>query len=72
MVVPRAVIRYTGLASSLGALQMVLGRSVVIASAPFFDGTTLPMVGAIAACGAVVAVLAWGVLSRPAQAEIVR
>ncbi|MGP9820796.1 multidrug effflux MFS transporter [Salinarimonas sp. NSM] len=59
-----------GLASSLGgALQMVLGGIVVVASGPFFDGTTLPMVAAIAACGAVAAALAWVVLLRPVQAS---
>ncbi|MFN3687135.1 multidrug effflux MFS transporter [Salinarimonas sp.] len=58
-----------GLASSLGgALQMVLGGLVVIVSGPFFDGTTLPMVAAIAACGVVAASLAWAVLFRPARA----
>lgn len=60
-----------GLASSLGgAMQMVLGGVVVVLAGPFFDGTTLPMVGAIAACGVVAAVLAWSVLFRPAQASM--
>ena len=61
-----------GLASSLGgALQMVLGGLVVIVSSPFFDGTTLPMVAAIAACGVVAATLAWVVLFRTARTSAV-
>lgn len=40
-----------GLASSLGGtLQMVAGGLMIVASSPFFDGTVLPMVGAIALC----------------------
>ncbi|WP_029032830.1 multidrug effflux MFS transporter [Salinarimonas rosea] len=58
-----------GLASSLGgALQMILGGLVVVVSGPFFDGTTVPMVAAIAACGGTSAALAWAVLFRPACA----
>ena len=49
-----------GLASSLGGtLQMVAGGVMIAAAAPFFDGTVLPMLAAIALCG----VLALG-LSR--------
>ncbi|NND42683.1 MAG: multidrug effflux MFS transporter, partial [Silicimonas sp.] len=41
-----------GLASSLGGtLQMVAGAGAVTLAGPFFDGTTLPMVAAIALCG---------------------
>ena len=41
-----------GLASSLGGtLQMVAGGVMIALAAPFFDGTALPMVAAIALCG---------------------
>lgn len=57
-----------GLASSLGGtLQMIAGGVVVALAGPFFDGTVLPMVAAIAAC----AVVALGLASltlRPAPA----
>lgn len=47
-----------GLASSLGGmLQMLTGGLMVTVVGPFFDGTALPMVAAIALCG----VLALGV-----------
>jgi DHA1 family bicyclomycin/chloramphenicol resistance-like MFS transporter len=40
-----------GLASSLGGtLQMVSGGVMIVATGPFFDGTTLPMVASIAFC----------------------
>jgi len=40
-----------GLASSLGGtLQMVAGGVMIVITAPFFDGTTLPMVASIAFC----------------------
>ena len=53
-----------GLASSLGGtLQMLAGGLMIAASGPFFDGTAVPMLGAIALCG----VLAF-VLSRVALA----
>ena len=53
-----------GLASSLGGtLQMLAGGVMIAASGPFFDGTAVPMLGAIALCG----VLAF-VLSRVALA----
>jgi DHA1 family bicyclomycin/chloramphenicol resistance-like MFS transporter len=40
-----------GLASSLGGtIQMLAGGVMVTLSAPFFDSTALPMIGAIAAC----------------------
>ena len=42
-----------GLASSLGGtLQMLVGGVMIAVSAPFFDGTALPMVAVIAFCGA--------------------
>ncbi len=41
-----------GLASSLGGtLQMLTGGLITAAMGPFFDGTVVPMVGAIAVCG---------------------
>jgi DHA1 family bicyclomycin/chloramphenicol resistance-like MFS transporter len=41
-----------GLASSLGGtLQMLTGGVMVALAGPFFDGTPLPMLGAIAVCG---------------------
>lgn len=46
-----------GLASSLGGtIQMLMGGLMILAGAPFFDGTALPMVVIIALCG----VLAFG------------
>ena len=43
-----------GLASSLGGtLQMLAGGLMVAAVGPFFDGTVVPMLGAIALCGVV-------------------
>jgi len=54
-----------GLASSLGGtLQMVSGGAVVVATGPFFDGTALPMVGAIAVCALASFALAIAVLGR--------
>ncbi|MEZ5913031.1 MAG: multidrug effflux MFS transporter [Paracoccaceae bacterium] len=60
-----------GLASSLGGtLQMIAGGLVVIATGPFFDGTALPMMAAIAACAVASFVLALLVLARaPAVAR---
>ncbi|ASM71838.1 MULTISPECIES: multidrug effflux MFS transporter [Roseobacteraceae] len=41
-----------GLASSLGGtLQMLAGGLMIAATGPFFDGTVLPMLAAIAICG---------------------
>jgi DHA1 family bicyclomycin/chloramphenicol resistance-like MFS transporter len=52
-----------GMASSLGGtLQMLAGGAMIALTAPFFDGTALPMLAAIALCG----VLAFG-LSRLAR-----
>jgi DHA1 family bicyclomycin/chloramphenicol resistance-like MFS transporter len=41
-----------GLASSLGGtLQMLAGGIMVALTGPFFDGTVVPMLAAIALCG---------------------
>ncbi|QDC11598.1 multidrug effflux MFS transporter [Oceanicola sp. D3] len=57
-----------GMASSLGGtLQMVAGGVAVMLAGPFHDGTSVPMVGAIAACGIGAAMLAWTVLARIRQ-----
>ncbi|WP_037279511.1 multidrug effflux MFS transporter [Rubellimicrobium mesophilum] len=64
-----------GLASSLGGtLQMVTGSVLVAATAPFFDGTALPMVATICFCAIAALVIGLGVLRRgiqlaPAAAE---
>ncbi|MFQ1700600.1 multidrug effflux MFS transporter [Loktanella agnita] len=48
-----------GLASSLGGtLQMVTGGAMVVVTGLFFDGTALPMVGAIALCAVLTLMLA--------------
>lgn len=48
-----------GLASSLGGtLQMLAGGAMIALSAPFFDGTVVPMLAAIAVCGVASFVLA--------------
>ena len=55
-----------GMASALGGtLQMVAGGLVIVIVSWFFDGTTLPMVGAIALCGLVALLLAWLTLGLP-------
>ncbi len=49
-----------GLASSLGGtMQMVTGSLIVAVMGPFFDGTVLPMVIAIALCAFATFALAW-------------
>jgi DHA1 family bicyclomycin/chloramphenicol resistance-like MFS transporter len=54
-----------GLASSLGGtLQMLTGGLVVLVAGPFFDGTALPMIAAIAGCAAVAFGLALVTLPR--------
>lgn len=61
-----------GLASSLGGtLQMLAGGFAIVIASPFFDGTALPMLAAIALCAAAAFVLARLVLSgsAPAQAD---
>lgn len=64
-----------GLASSLGGtLQMVTGSLLVALTAPFFDGSALPMVATIALCAAMALLVGAAVLRRaprvaPAAAE---
>ncbi|NIZ10666.1 multidrug effflux MFS transporter [Pseudooceanicola sp. HF7] len=54
-----------GLASSIGGtLQMVAGGLMIALTGPFFDGTALPMAGAIAVCGLIAFLLATLVLRR--------
>lgn len=54
-----------GLASSLGGtLQMLAGGAMIALSGPFFDGTVVPMLAAIALCGALSFGLAQAVLRR--------
>ncbi|WP_293958726.1 multidrug effflux MFS transporter [Sneathiella sp.] len=49
-----------GLASSLGGtLQMLAGGLMIVIMGPFFDGTTLPMVSAIAICACASTLLTW-------------
>ena len=55
-----------------GTLQMVSGGLMITLLAPFFDGTPLPMVAAIALCGglALIAALALaGARPRPCVAD---
>lgn len=53
-----------GLASSLGGtLQMLAGGFAIVIASPFFDGTALPMLIAIAMCAAAAFILARLVLS---------
>jgi DHA1 family bicyclomycin/chloramphenicol resistance-like MFS transporter len=57
-----------GLASSLGGtLQMLAGGLMIAASGPFFDGTVLPMLAAIALCAVLALILALVVARLPAQ-----
>ncbi|QPM89999.1 multidrug effflux MFS transporter [Pseudooceanicola algae] len=57
-----------GLASSIGGtLQMVVGGMMIAATGPFFDGTALPMAGAIAICGVMALLLTTLVLRRRAE-----
>lgn len=52
-----------GMASALGGtLQMVAGGLVIVIVSYFFDGTTLPMVAAIALCALAALALAYGTL----------
>ena len=54
-----------GLASSLGGtLQMLAGGLMIVAAGPFFDGTALPMLAAIALCGVIATVLTVLMLPR--------
>jgi DHA1 family bicyclomycin/chloramphenicol resistance-like MFS transporter len=57
--------RIAGLASSLGGtLQMLVGGAMITAAGPFFDGTVVPMTGAIALCGVMTVVMSRAVLAR--------
>jgi DHA1 family bicyclomycin/chloramphenicol resistance-like MFS transporter len=57
--------RIAGLASSLGGtLQMLTGGVMIALTGLVFDGTALPMLGAIALCGLAVAVQARMTLAR--------
>jgi DHA1 family bicyclomycin/chloramphenicol resistance-like MFS transporter len=59
--------RIAGLASSLGGtLQMLTGGVMIALTGLVFDGTALPMLGAIAACGLAAAGLAVATLARVA------
>ncbi len=59
-----------GLASSLGGtLQMVAGAAMIAVTGPFFDGTPLPMIAAIALCAVLALVLAVLVLGRPRSGQ---
>ena len=54
-----------GLASSLGGtLQMLAGGVMIALSGPFFDGTVVPMLAAIAICGVIAFALSRLVLGR--------
>ncbi|MEY8829694.1 multidrug effflux MFS transporter [Sedimentitalea sp. XS_ASV28] len=60
-----------GLASSLGGtLQMVTGGLIVVLSGGFFDGTAIPMVGAIAFCALASLVLALLTLRSMARVDV--
>jgi DHA1 family bicyclomycin/chloramphenicol resistance-like MFS transporter len=57
-----------GLASSLGGtLQMVAGALMIAITGPFFDGTPVPMIAAIALCAVIALILAVLVLGRSAE-----
>ncbi|HVL21757.1 MAG TPA: multidrug effflux MFS transporter [Amaricoccus sp.] len=57
-----------GLASSLGGtLQMLTGGAMIAIAGPFFDGTALPMVVAIAAAGVLACLTALATFRRPAE-----
>jgi len=59
-----------GLASSLGGtLQMLAGGAMITLSGPFFDGTALPMIAAIATCSWLAVLLARWVLPRVSRSE---
>ena len=54
-----------GLASSLGGtLQMLAGGLMITLAGPFFDGTALPMVAAIALCGVITLAISRVALAR--------
>lgn len=59
-----------GLASSLGGtLQMLAGGLAIVVASPFFDGTAMPMVAAIALCAVIAFILSRLVVSRAAAAS---
>jgi DHA1 family bicyclomycin/chloramphenicol resistance-like MFS transporter len=59
-----------GLASSLGGtIQMVTGSLLVALTAPFFDGSPLPMVATIAFCAIMALVVGQAVLRRAPRPE---
>ncbi|WP_149142512.1 multidrug effflux MFS transporter [Gemmobacter caeruleus] len=61
-----------GLASSLGGtLQMLAGGVMIALSGPFFDGTVLPMLAAIALCAVLALLLALVVARLPAPDQAV-
>ncbi len=61
-----------GLASSLGGtLQMVAGGLMVTVTAPFFDQTALPMLGAIAVCAVLSLAVAMATLHKVTEGEAV-
>ena len=63
--------KMAGLASSLGGtLQMVLAGAVATAAGPFFDGTALPMVAAIALCAVAALGLALVMVPKVEQAVV--
>ncbi|NUB43413.1 multidrug effflux MFS transporter [Fertoebacter nigrum] len=56
---------HAGLASSLGGtLQMLAGGAMIAVTGPFFDGTVVPMLAAIALCGVLALVLSRVVVVR--------
>ena len=65
LVIPTAMVmaleehgEIAGLASSLGGtLQMLAGGVMIAAMGPFFDGTVVPMLAAIAICGVLAFIL---------------
>lgn len=60
-----------GLASSLGGtMQMLAGGVMITAASPFFNGTALPMVATIAACGAAALVISRLVLAKRRSARL--
>jgi DHA1 family bicyclomycin/chloramphenicol resistance-like MFS transporter len=62
--------RIAGLASSLGGtLQMVAGGVMIALTGLFFDGTSLPMVAAIALCAVAALVLALMTLGRVSRTQ---
>ncbi|GLS87316.1 Bcr/CflA family drug resistance efflux transporter [Cypionkella aquatica] len=62
---------HAGLAASLGGtMQMVAAGVLVAATGPLMDGTVVPMLGAIALCGAISLVLSWLIPRQAAVAAV--